>query len=158
MYKTIEIGGEDYRIKYGIEASFYGECTEKVINLMSAAGNQNDTLEVIKARIKEMSNIPQLVLSMFYAGLLEHHGLEEGDGKVPSKKEAKRLLVQYIKEHENDSQGNFYGVLEMLLEQMGEDGFFKLIGLEQMMQGTEADTETPKKVPQDHKKKQAKAN
>ena len=46
--------------------------------------------------------------------------------------------------------------MEMLLDQMGEDGFFKLIGLEEMMSPTTEEKE-PKK-PQDHKKKQTKVS
>ena len=138
MYKVLNISGKDYKVEFSVEASLYGECTEKVINL--------------KANFKGISDITKVALSMFYAGLMEHHGTEEGDGEVPDKKTAKILLKSYIKEN----NGNFWSVMEMLLDQMGEDGFFKLIGLEEMMSPMTEEKE-PKK-PQDHKKKQPKVS
>lgn len=152
MYKVLNISGKDYKIEFSVEASLYGECTEKVINLMTAVNEDGDNADSIKAKFKGISDIPQVALSMFYAGLMEHHGAEEGDGEVPDKKTAKILLKSYIKEN----NGNFWSVMEMLLDQMGEDGFFKLIGLEEMMSPMTEEKE-PKK-PQDHKKKKPKVS
>ena len=152
MYKVLNISGKDYKIEFSVEASLYGECTEKVINLMTAVNEDGDNADSIKAKFKGISDIPQVALSMFYAGLMEHHGTEAGDGEVPDKKTAKILLKSYIKEN----NGNFWSVMEMLLDQMGEDGFFKLIGLEEMMSPMTEEKE-PKK-PQDHKKKQTKVS
>lgn len=152
MYKVLNISGKDYKIEFSVEASLYGECTEKVINLMTAVNEDGDNADSIKAKFKGISDIPQVALSMFYAGLMEHHGTEEGDGEVPDKKTAKILLKSYIKEN----NGNFWSVMEELLDQMGEDGFFKLIGLEEMMSPMTEEKE-PKK-PQDHKKKQPKVS
>lgn len=150
MYKVLTIGGKDYKLEYSIEASLYADCISNLTGLMmdiDMAGTKND----IKKVLLGISNIPQTTLTMFYAGLMEHHGMD-GDGSVPDIQTAKRLISQYIKEHTEDDTGNFYGVMQMCIEQMGEDGFFKLVGLESMMQET---TEKPKnitKMPQDHKK------
>lgn len=149
MYKIININKKDYKLEYSLEASLYPESTERLLEFMSStdADNENDK---IKGIIKGMSNVPQTTLHMFYAGLLEHHGnTENGDGTVTSLSNAKALLKQYISENKS----NFYSVMEMILEQMGEDGFLELIGLNEMLQTEE---ETPKKapkVPQDHMKK-----
>ena len=145
------IGGKDYHIEYTIEASLYNECTEKVTGLMASIGEAGDKAE-IKAMLSSIADIPQTVLTMFYAGLLEHHG-EDGDGTVTSKKDAKNLIRQYLVEHKDDDTGNFYGVMEMLIGQMGDDGFFELIGLNQIMNQTAETEKKARKTPQDYKKK-----
>lgn len=145
--KTIKIGNKDFKIEFTIEASLYNECTEKVAGLLysiSEAGDKED----IKRMISSMSDIPQTTLTMFYAGLLEHHG-EDGDNSVLSKSDAKKLIKQYFKEHPDDETGNFYGVMEMLVEQMIDDGFFKQIGLEQVA----SQTKEQKKTTRNAKKK-----
>lgn len=87
---------------------------------------------------------------MFHAGLLENHNVTLSDSK--------RLIAQYIREHKEDETGSFYGVMEMLMEDMGNDGFFELIGLDSMFAKAENQIkeENAKKTPQDHKKKQTK--
>ena len=35
MYKTLTIGGKDYKLEYTIEASLYGDCIEKLITFIS---------------------------------------------------------------------------------------------------------------------------
>ena len=133
MYKVLRIGGRDYKMEYSIEASLYADCTASLTGLMTEiqiAGNNKD----IKKVISEISNIPQTALTIFYAGLMEHHGLHpDGDGTVPDIQTAKRLIAQYLKEHSEDDTGNFYSIMQMCIEQMGKDGFFKLTGLEGMM-------------------------
>lgn len=146
MYKSLMIGGKDYKLEYSIEASLYADCTASLTGLMTEiqiAGENKD----IKKVISEISNIPQTALTMFYAGLMEHHGSHpDGDGAVPDIQTAKCLIAQYLKEHSEDDTGNFYGIMQMCIEQMGEDGFFKLTGLEGMMsqfsQATKPNRET----------------
>lgn len=133
MYKVLQIGGKDYKLEYSIEASLYADCTASITGLMTEiqiAGESKD----IKRVVSELSNIPQTTLTIFYAGLIEHHGTHpDGDGAVPDIRSAKRLIAQYLKEHSEDDTGNFFGIMQMCIEQMGEDGFFKLTGLEGMM-------------------------
>lgn len=133
MYKVLKIGGHDYKMEYSVEASLYADCTASLTGLMTEiqiAGENKDIRKVIS----EISNIPQTTLTIFYAGLMEHHGLHpDGDGTVPDVQTAKRLIAQYLKEHSEDDTGNFYSIMQMCIEQMGEDGFFKLTGLEGMM-------------------------
>lgn len=148
---NLGIGNKEYHIEFTVEASLHNECTQKVTDLMlelTVAGNKS-----IKDTIKSMTNIPQTTLTMFYAGLLEHHG-EEGDKTVMSESDAKALVKQYLKENKDNEKGNFYAIMEMLIAQMGEDGFFKQIGLEQMIKSIQAKNQT--KTPTDHKAKSKK--
>jgi hypothetical protein len=149
MFKILNISNKEYKLEYSLEASLYPESTERLLEFMSStdADNENDK---IKGIIKGMSNVPQTTLHMFYAGLLEHHGnTENGDGTVTSLSDAKALLKQYIAENKS----NFYSVMEMILEQMSEDGFLELIGLNEMLQTKEETPKKASKIPQDHMKK-----
>lgn len=152
MYKVLNIGGQDYKLEYSIEASLYADCISSLTGLMTdieTAGNLND----IKKVLAGVSNIPQTTLTMFYAGLMEAHGNHpDGDGMVSDIQTAKRLIAQYIKEHTEDETGNFYGIMQMCIEQMGEDGFFKLTGLNPMMEAMTSKPKKKLKIPQDHKK------
>lgn len=148
----MNIGGKDYRLEYTIEASLYDECTEKLINFIGNTAvaalepewpdgtteeqKINARKELLKNSISGISNLPQTALTIFYAGLLEYHGIN-GDGTVRSKQDAKELVREYFKEHSEDGTDTFYDLLMVCIEQMGEDGFFKRTGLEKMMsQGT----------------------
>ena len=133
MYKVLQIGGKDYKPEYSIEASLYADCTASLTGLMTEIQIAGDSKD-IKRIVSELSNIPQTTLTIFYAGLMEHHGVHpDGDGSVPDIQTAKHLIAQYLKEHSEDDTGNFFGIMQMCIEQMGEDGFFKLTGLEGMM-------------------------
>lgn len=150
MDMELRIGGKIYNIEYTIEASLCAECTEAVTNLMTdiaqAEGEQN-----IKKLIASMANIPQITLTMFYAGLLEKHGID-GDNTVKTKDDAKRLIKSYFEEN---SEENFHSLMSKLMEQMGNDGFFKQIGL---AQAVEASQTKEVKKPQDHKKSEKATN
>lgn len=161
MYKVLNIGGEDYKLEYTIEASLYADCVERITTLMAKIGGGEDDEEDKEYRIRSVlsgiANVPATALTVFYAGLMEAHGNHpDGDGKVPDIATAKKLIAQYIREHKEDETGNFYGVMELCLEKMGEDGFFKLIGLEAMTE--KGQEKKAPKLPQDHKKKQTKAS
>lgn len=138
MYKTITIGEKDYKLEYSIEASLYGDCVASVVSLLAGIGRAAEKDDIVK-QIREISNVPQVAWTIFYAGLLEAHGTHpEGDGRVPDKETAKVLMVQYIKEHHGEEGGDFYDVLTMCMNQMGEDGFFKLTGMDAVIsQATE---------------------
>lgn len=151
MYQIIKIGGKDYKFEYSFEASMYSECVQAVMKIMTQMTNAED----FEALITGMGDLPKTALTCFYAGLLEHHGIE-GDNAVPDIHTAKLLAKQWILEKGED--GNFYELLTLCIDQMGEDGFFKLVGLETILNPTEEE-EQPKapKAPQDHKGKTRKA-
>lgn len=145
----LKIGEKTYTIEYSVEASLCDDCVEKVTNFMMATANA-EGLNAVKYVISTMTNLPNSALGMLYGGLIAHHG-EDGDGTVTCKADAKALLKQYIIDHKEDGKGNYYDIIGMLIEQMGKDGFFDLIGLTKIIQmGTKP--KTPKK-PQGHKKK-----
>lgn len=171
--KILTIGGVDYTFEFSIEASLYNECTEKVTDLMVGIGQAQQTTgenevektdeernkearEKVRNMLSSMSNVPAVAMTMFYAGLLEHHG-PAGDGTVRSMKDAKTLVRQYLKEHDDDDKGNFYAIMNEMMACMEEDGFFELTGMTQMLKTGEEETEEASKkipkVPQDHKKK-----
>ena len=132
---VLEIEKKEYKIEFSIEASLNEECVERAAGFMCGAKAKNDG-SIMDNIIDTVTDIPGTTLSMFYASLLEHHG-ENGDGTVKSKAEAKALIKKYFAEHKDDGKGNFYAVMQLLIEQMMEDGFFKLIGLEQTIEATQ---------------------
>ena len=149
MYKVLTIGGKEYRLEYSIEASLYADCVTSLMGMMADVENA-DNEKNVKKMLEGMSNIPQTALTIFYAGLMEAHGSHpDGDGIVPDIQTAKRLISEYMKEHKGEDSGNFYGVMNICVEQMVEDGFFELVGMNALM---ESPKKKQKKVPMDHQK------
>lgn len=159
--KRITIDRKEYTIEFSIEATLYNECTEKVMDLMVSAGvteaevsNENlGTKEKVQVMAdafkKNISDVPQKALTLFYAGLLEHHG-EFGDGTVLSIHEAKRLLVAYMRENEGLT---LYDIMNEMIEEMGKDHFFEKIGVDKMVKNANMAVDKEIKKPQDHKRK-----
>ena len=154
MYSILKIGDKEYKLEFSFEASMYSDCVSSVMKILSGM-SESDAESVISS----MSDIPKTAVTLLYAGLLEHHGVDAiGDGpKVPNLKVAKMLAKQWILEQ--GEGGNFYDLLKLCIDQMGEDGFFKLTGLEEMLATAEEKMEQKPvpKTPQDHKKKTRKA-
>lgn len=159
MYKVVTIGGTDYRLEYTIEASLYSDAVEKLVSLIgrtaavqqSADGTPMQAEAAIEGMITQLSDIAGTALTLFYAGLLEYHG-PEGDRTIRSLKDAKRLARTWMEEQGEDN-GTWYDLLTLCINQMADDGFFKLIGLEKAL--TPAETPKAVKTPQDHKRKKA---
>lgn len=151
MFKTITVDNKDYKLEFVMEASLCRDCTEKITNLMFNldSGSSAQDSQHMEQLLKGFSDLSNTALMCFYAGLLEHHGTEEGDGTIKSPKDAKHL-VKLLFNDENSGINNWYDILTMCIDQMGEDGFFERIGLSSMFEM--ADQRAPKK-PQDHKKK-----
>lgn len=142
--KKITIDGKEYTITFSIAASLYNECTESIMDGFVKGGMIEDDLEnkntdgVLKNIISTIANIPQKACVLFYAGLMENHGAEYGDGSVPTLKDATKLLAKYLKEHKDENEGNgksFYDVMSEMMEQIVEDHFFEMIGLDKMVDG-----------------------
>ena len=149
MYKIITINGEDYKLEFSFEASLYHECIEKITGVMFDIDSGGQTANGYKQLLSGMSDIPNTAVICFYAGLLEHHGTDEGDGKVPNLSTAKQLAKSLLRD-ENSEVDNFYDLFSICIDQMGEDGFFDLIGLPSML---DVEKKKEPKKPQDHKKK-----
>lgn len=128
--KRITINNKEYTLEYSIEASLYDECTKTVMDTFVKASmsagyvKDGDAMAAISGVVESIANLPQKVVTLFYAGLLEHHG-NSGDHSVKSRAEAKNILVMYLKE----SGKSFVDVNNELLECIGEDNFFDLTGL-----------------------------
>ena len=145
MYKVITIGGKDYRLEYNVEASLYKDGVDRLINFLSGAFGASGEAELTKGMSQEdktkvrvelinnlrseVINLPDTALTLFYAGLLEYHGLD-GDGTVVHKSDAKKLVKQLFAEQPEDGICDFAALLKVCMDQMGEDGFFKRTGLE----------------------------
>lgn len=145
MYKVLKIGSEDYKFEFSIEASLYGDCIEKITGLMINVelGQDEDSRRYL---VSGLADIPSTAATCFYAGLLEHHGKEEGDGKVPNLSAAKRLAVALLKD-ENSEYENWYDILNLCMEQMSEDGFFGLVGLGDLLGAQTPKRKTRRKTP-----------
>lgn len=117
-------------------------------------------LSQMDSMIGGISSMPKLAIDFLLMGLLEHHG-EFGDKTqdILSRDDAKRVYKEFCKENPDDAMSIHSGLFDALKEQMEADGFFKRIGLEQMMEAMNQ-VETEEAVPmklQDHKKPQKKA-
>lgn len=161
--KRITIGGQEYTIEFSLEATLYNECTEKVMDMITSASvarakidnkeiNAEEKTEIaLKTIVTSAADIPNRALILFYAGLLEHHGTESGDGSIKSKKDAKKLMKEYIDEHEGM---NLYDVMSEMMEEIMNDHFFEQIGADKMMENANKQIQNHQvKTPQDHKRK-----
>ena len=150
MYKVITIGGKDYKLEYSIEAAMYQDGIDRFIDFLggltgfseeeSITKNLDEDKkslvrkELAKALKSEITGVPQMSLTMFYMGLLEHHGTgSTGDGTVLSLNDAKDLVKILFSEQPEDGIKDFESLLSVCFNQMGEDGFFKMTGVEQFM-------------------------
>lgn len=135
MYKTLTINGTDYKLEYSIEASLYRDCIDKVSGMLFnvVSGQASKEMQPI---ISAMSDIPTTAITVFYAGLLEHHGVD-GDNSVPNIGVAKKLAVSILRDNDNEVK-NWYDLLVICMDQMGEDGFFDLVGLSEILNTEES--------------------
>lgn len=155
--KTIQIGNEQYKLKFGFDAAENKDVVQRMFNALSMSyigkrldldGN-NSKVEVAAAMIDGtadlVSDMPLICRDAFYAGLLEHH-------KGITVDESKELMKQYMTENKL----SFKGLYEEIKEMMEDDGFFDLTGLTEMVEEMNQTEEKPKrqvKKPQDHQKK-----
>lgn len=149
--KRITIGNKEYIFEFSIEATLYNECTEGIMDLMIGAGlaqaeaenssadSKEKVLSVVESFKKTVSDIPQKALTLFYAGLLEHHGAESTDRSILSRSDAKKLLVRYMNEHDGMS---LFDVMNEMMEEMGKDHFFERIGVDKVIKKTNSTLET----------------
>lgn len=140
---VLKIGEKDYKLEYTFEAALNEDCIEKTISMFGGMADASKNMNN-KEMLKEIATMPKTVVSLFYAGLLEHNPVDTED-------DAKSLLKQYFKENPEAKDANFYGMATAIIGQMEEDGFFNQIGLVEPEE--EEQDEAEKKIPQDHKKK-----
>lgn len=153
--KTLTINEKEYTLEYSFMAAEHKETVQKMFNVVSGAylikhsDVEEDKTAVMDALLQgtgEMvADIPNIVKTAFYSGLLEHHEVSEED--------AYELMKSYMKENKI----SFKKLFDDIKTCMEDDGFFDLSGLTEMMEEMNSSVETnvkkksPKK-PQDHKK------
>lgn len=159
---NLKIGEKDYTLEYSFMAAEHNETVQKMFNVVSGAylikktdfaSNKNEEeLTAIKGEIASamiegtaemVADIPHIVKTAFYSGLLENHNV--------SQEEAYDLMKQYMKENKI----SFRKLFEDIKKCMEDDGFFDLSGLTEMMaeMNQSVKAQAKKKTPQDHKKK-----
>ena len=160
--RVLTIGGKEYQIEYTFEAAEYKSCVDKAFKVLSGAylmrhgvadgdGKAEIATAMIDGTADMVSDMPSMVATFLYAGLLEHN-------QVESEADAKKLFKQFVKENPDDDRASFVGMYEYLKDCMEEDGFFKLTGLEKMLKqmAEKAAEAVESKLPKtltDHKKK-----
>ena len=154
--KTLTIGGNEYKLDYTFEASEHKDTVQKMFKVLSGAYlmrkgvviDETDEEKAKEAMVNAMidgsaemvADVPHIVKSAFYAGLLEHN--------PKSEEEAYSLMKEYMKENKI----SYRKLFEDIKECMEDDGFFDLSGLTEMLQEMNGTPKKAKKVPQDHKK------
>ena len=153
--RRLTINGKEYTFRFSIEASLYNECTEATMNMILSFGEAQGEVESVDIKADDakeqfvsamrktfssVANIPQTALTLFYAGLMEEHGMT-GDQTVLSIADAKKVLCDYLRE----TDGNFYEVMNLMLEIMGEDHFFELTGLSKVLNAAGENVKKPTK-------------
>lgn len=150
--KKITINGTEYTLEYTFSAAEHKDTVQKMFNVLSgsylikyASKVKEDTenlslAEVMLDGTSEMvSEIPSIVKSAFYSGLLENHALSE--------KEAYELMRAYMKENKI-SYKKLYDDIKSCME---DDDFFDLSGLAEML--TQIGENMNEKAPKKTKKK-----
>lgn len=158
--KTLLIGGSEYKLEYTFGASEHKDTVQKMFKVLSGAYlmrkgvviDEKDEEKAKEAMVNAMidgsaemvADVPHIVKSAFYAGLLEHN--------PKSEEEAYSLMKEYMKENKI----SYRKLFEDIRECMEDDGFFDLSGLTEMLQemnkAEEKKEKKSPKVPQDHKK------
>lgn len=153
----LKIGEKDYTLEYSFKAAEHNETVQKMFNVVSGAylikranvvdeNKEQMAMAMIDGTAEMVSDIPHIVKTAFYSGLLENHNVSE--------EEAYDLMKQYMKENKI----SFKKLFDDIKTCMEDDGFFDLSGLTEMMEEMNKSMEeqtkkkTPK-TPQDHKKK-----
>lgn len=133
--KTISIDGKEYVLEYSFAAAEHKGTVQKMFNVMSGAylvkdmnmdkedDDSGNAISVMINGVSEMvADVPHIVKTVFYSGLLENQSdITEDD--------AYQLMKQYMRENKI----SFNKLFEDIKECMEDDGFFDLSGLNEMM-------------------------
>lgn len=135
--KTININGNEYKLEYSFAAAEHKATVQKMFNVVSGAylvkdaafdteeneSKKNTVATMINGVSEMVADIPHVVKTAFYSGLLENHPNITED-------EAYQLMKQYMKENKI----SFNKLFENIKECMEDDGFFDLSGLKEMLE------------------------
>lgn len=120
---NLTIGGKKYTFIYSVAATLDDDLLETVTNMVKVTQEENGD-----PSLAIMGKLPVLTRTLFYGGLLQLHG-EFGDGSVKSRKDADRLLFQYMTENEGKKEASLINIFNALYNQMGDDNFLSRIGM-----------------------------
>lgn len=120
---NLTIGGKKYTFVYSVAATLDDDLLETVTNMVKVTQEENGD-----PSLAIMGKLPVLTRTLFYGGLLQIHG-EFGDGSVKSRKDADRLLFQYMTENEGKKEASLINIFNALYNQMGDDNFLSRIGM-----------------------------
>ncbi|MGN0378541.1 MAG: hypothetical protein ACI4EU_03025 [Butyrivibrio sp.] len=146
--KTIKIGEQEYTLEFTFEAAECKNLIQNMFNLLTGAymvNGDNAMQAMINGSANMLSEIPHICITAFYAGCLENNPVTE--------QEARKLLKQYMKENNL----TFSNVIKDIQECMKDDGFFRLTGLETMMESFNQPEKKPKTRAQKAKETQISA-
>ena len=158
--KALQFGDEIKKIEYSFEAAECKDFTRTLMEIMFDvvdAKADNDSQETATKKTREeikKENIerlttsiiatPDTVLTMFHAGLLEHHG-EYGDKTVLKREDARKLLKAYLTDKTGEEQHTYYSMMSILLGQVAEDKFLDLLGVPMMISPVKHEKKTTAK-------------
>lgn len=129
--REIKIDGKIYIIKFTHKAAKCQNCVQKVFELATGttamrglSTDKEPTLsDMISGVAMQVAEIPSLCDTLMFAGL-------KAENPVETEEQAGDLLIQYMEE-----TGKGYAeIFESFKECMAEDGFFKIAGIEDMIQ------------------------
>ena len=151
----IKINGKDYKLEYSFASAEHNDTVKHMFNVLSGAyvmkeisnvkSEKDFNVAMMRGTSEMVADIPKIVKSCFYSGLLENHNVSEA--------EAYDLMKSYMKENKI----SYRKLFEDIKTCMETDGFFDLSGLVEMLAEMESNIEQSvkkmPKTPQDHKKK-----
>ena len=131
--RKILVNNEEYTLEYSFASAEHKDTVQKMFNVVSGAylikqvANDNMSDEsmanaMINGTSEMVADIPGIVKTAFYSGLLENHNVSE--------QEAYGIMKAYMKENKI----SFKKLFEDIKACMEEDGFFDLSGLTEMLQ------------------------
>ena len=157
--KKISANGKEYTLEYSFSAAEHKDTVQKMFYIVSGAYltkkigaveksvNKAEKLAdaMFEGTSEMIADIPHIVKTAFYSGLLENHNVSEN--------EAYEIMKAYMKENKI----SFRKLFDDIKECMEEDGFFDLSGLTEMIaemgENVKTNLDKATKKPQDHKKK-----
>ena len=132
---NITIGEKEYTLEFTFEAAENKDLMQKMFNIVSGAylykhvasiGDKSTDAEAAMAMAdgsaEMISEIPHIVKTAFYAGLLANNPV--------SMEDSYKLLKQYMIEN----KFSYNKVFEQIKKCMEDDGFFDLSGLTEMLE------------------------
>lgn len=157
--RALQIGDEIKKIEFGFEATEQKEFNKILLDLLfdfvdaKAGDTQEPEVKKTRAEIRKeniekittsITITPDTVLTMFHAGLLEHHG-EYGDKTVTTREDARKYLKMYLTDKEAGEKRTYYSAMNFLMGQVIEDEYLDLIGITEMFSSVKPEKKTTAK-------------